>query len=211
MKIQGTLQSTRSRRHTVAITIALASIAAVSGTAISAQIASAANPTPDPTALSLTGKTDSVAVEKAHQERVENFPPAQPIDPTSVWATEQQVVSASKLLSQAPQGKMANLTEEERAAIPAQSVLATYGEVTAAMFEGRGDPDIAVDRPVWVTVVHGLIRNDSAPVGTKDVVHDVYTTIYDAPTGDLIAFGTGADAFADGLSKTSSLTAPASE
>jgi hypothetical protein len=68
----------------------------------------------------------------------------------------------------------------------------TMGAFDVAQGLGE-DPLISSDRPVWVVTVHGYMETDAAP-GQEPVVHNDYTEVYDAPTGDLIMTAIGVDA-----------------
>jgi hypothetical protein len=47
------------------------------------------------------------------------------------------------------------------------------------------DPLIPADRAVWIVTVHGNMTTDAAP-GRSASVRNVYTDVYDAPTGSII-------------------------
>lgn len=165
---------------------------------------------PPQTFLHPTEDVDPAAIESAHQERIANFPPAQPIDPNAQWTTERQAIEASRLFAQSPVSPTAVLPDSERARLPATAALVHYQELADAFLGGArigGDPDISLDRPVWVVVVHGTIRNDSLVYGEsiEAATHDVYTVVYDAPTGALIMYASGGDAFASGLRPVSTV------
>ncbi len=138
-----------------------------------------------------------------------NFPPAQPIAPDAEWATEAQVLAAARAGAQDPDVPGLLLGREEQEALPAEAVLTTY-QATLDAGLGGADPFIDGDRPVWVVVVHGTRWIDSAPVGTsvEETRRDVFTVVFDAPTGDVIVIGTGADAWARGLSRVSTIELP---
>jgi hypothetical protein len=157
--------------------------------------------------ISPTESPSKAEIQAAHEERLANFPPTQPIDPKQVWATEKQVIETSRLFAQSPASATEPLPDEEREKLPATAVLVHYSELVKTMLEGSSDPDIDPDRPVWVTVVHGTIRNDSAMAGEsiEDMTHDVFTTVYDAPSGDLVLYSSGGDAFAAGLPQKSTI------
>ncbi|NQX27015.1 hypothetical protein HQQ81_06575 [Microbacteriaceae bacterium VKM Ac-2854] len=189
------------------VVIGSASLIVLVGAALIGQSAVGAAPAPVRTFLSPTENADPADITAAHEERIANFPPAQPIDPDAVWATELQVIRTARLFAQSPISMEDHLSDSDRAKLPASAVLVRYEEFAHVFLEGGSDPSISPDRPVWVVVVHGTIRDDSALVGTpiEDITHDVYTVVYDAPTGDLILYSSGGDAFAAGLREKSTI------
>lgn len=125
----------------------------------------------------------TISPDEASAERVKNFPALQPYD------VSQPLVPVSDLLPSA----RAVSTDGARES-PVFAAALSYGELKKFSPGLGADVQIAEDRPVWVVTVHGPIENSGTLYGTKSTVWDVYTVVYDGPSGDGIAYGTGEDA-----------------
>jgi len=108
----------------------------------------------------------------------------QPIDASKPFVTENQVSAAARA--------SAEVTTEKRGTLPVKTSRSTIGAINLKLGI-TDDPQIMADRPVWVVTVYGD-KSVRRPDGST-VSHQVYTSVYDAPSGYLILDAIGVDAF----------------
>jgi hypothetical protein len=160
-----------------AVVVGLAALAAVGGTVAFAATAAQARSAATVPSAPATGRP--------------GFPPAQPIVAGKAWMSVDSALSTARGHAAGPTGNL-RLAPAAAAALPAKAKQMTMAQFDA--LEGLGaDPAIAGDRPVLVVTVHGAMSTDARP-GAKATAHNVYTEVYDAPTGTLILQGIGIDA-----------------
>ncbi|KQQ05369.1 MULTISPECIES: hypothetical protein [unclassified Rathayibacter] len=136
---------------------------------------------PEPTTHS-EPEAPTIPTEDAYAERVKNFPALQPYD------TAEPLVPVSTLLTSAR-----GLSTYPTPDAPVFAASLAYGDLQKFSPGLGGDTQIAGDRPMWVLTVHSPVENYGALAGSPAKVWDVYTVVFDGPTGDGIAFGTGED------------------
>ncbi|MCJ1688614.1 hypothetical protein [Rathayibacter sp. VKM Ac-2927] len=120
----------------------------------------------------------------ADADRVENLPALQPYD------ASEPLVPVESLLARA---SAANGLDGDgvEADAPVYAASLAYGDVTKYSPRLGEDARIAADRPMWVLSVHGRMQNYGSLPGASPVVWDVYTAVFDGPTGAFMASGPG--------------------
>lgn len=126
--------------------------------------------------------------EKASVERVQNFPALQPYD------TSKPIIPVAELVD-----SERAIFDDGSEKTPVYAAVMSYGDLRNISPGLASDSDISTDRPVWVLTVHHTIQNYGALEGTVTKTWDVYTVVFDGPTGDGIASGTGLDIEALGI------------
>ena len=125
-----------------------------------------------------------------HSNVLAGFAPAQPIDANKPWMMADAALAEARSHAGHEPGA-GPLNAAAVAALPAkvaQMTMSQYDQLDGS----APDALIAPDRPVWVVTVHGIMAT-RAPAGVKPTIHNVFTEVYDAPTGTLVITAIGYD------------------
>jgi len=159
------------------------------------QSASAATPTPNPPPAKPPASpqarcTNVACTNAARAARAADFPPANPSMPNrSTWLTRTTVLDRARRHAETAASPNRPLSQADATALPAAATETTIGQFDASQGIAN-DPDIAATRPVWVVTVHGWASALTLP-GRPAIQKNVYTEVYDEPTGTLILRGIG--------------------
>ena len=125
-----------------------------------------------------------------------DYPPARPIDPKVPWLSEADVTAKARNLAIASDGSV--LTDDARDKLATKASQMTAEQAAALVTGGQAfDSLLPPDRPLWVVTVQGHVEVDGSP-STPSRIVDVYTAVYDAPSGFLILLAKGIGALPTG-------------
>ncbi|NQX26038.1 hypothetical protein HQQ81_01555 [Microbacteriaceae bacterium VKM Ac-2854] len=178
-----------AKRFTVigaGVVVVVAAIA-VSGGVLSAQAGRDVTSNPEQTAYyEPEDSQPTISPDEALAERAKNFPALQLYDTSAPLVDVGPLAVAARAMSTLD-------GDGTRSDAPVFAASVAYGDL-AKYSPGLGaDTQIAVDRPVWVLTVHSPLTTSGTLHGSPERTWDVYTVVYDGPTGDGIGYGTGVD------------------